>query len=128
MKRHATEIFTSIAIASTFSLYSTAIIGRLIGLEPSLTISILPRCITLALALSIVSFFEGKILAVHPPPVNLLRGTDGSCGSCGSGVNSSVTAVVVVLTGLIGANFVLAAMEKLGLNDPISRGVGTASR
>lgn len=101
VKRHATEIFTSIAIASTFSLYSTAIIGRLIGLEPSLTISILPRCITLALALSIVSFFEG--------------------------VNSSVTAVVVVLTGLIGANFVLAAMEKLGLNDPISRGVGTAS-
>uniref|UniRef100_A0A0A9G9R1 Uncharacterized protein n=1 Tax=Arundo donax TaxID=35708 RepID=A0A0A9G9R1_ARUDO len=28
------RFFTSIAIASTFSLYSTAIIGRLIGLEP----------------------------------------------------------------------------------------------
>nr|CAB3500035.1 unnamed protein product [Digitaria exilis] len=92
VKRHAAEIFTSIAIASTFSLYSTAIIGRLIGLEPSLTISILPRCITVALALSIVSFFE-----------------------------------VVVLTGLIGANFVQAAMDKLGLSDPIARGIGTAS-
>lgn len=101
VKRHAAEIFTSIAIASTFSLYSTAVIGRLIGLEPSLTISILPRCITVALALSIVSFFEG--------------------------VNSSLTAAVVVLTGLIGANFVQAAMDKLGLNDPIARGIGTAS-
>ncbi|RCV43593.1 hypothetical protein SETIT_9G306500v2 [Setaria italica] len=101
VKRHAAEIFTSIAIASTFSLYSTAILGRLIGLEPSLTVSILPRCITVALALSIVSFFEG--------------------------VNSSLTAAVVVLTGLIGANFVQAAMDKLGLNDPIARGLGTAS-
>ncbi|KAG0533790.1 hypothetical protein BDA96_04G223200 [Sorghum bicolor] len=101
VKRHAAEIFTSIAIASTFSLYSTAVIGRLIGLEPSLTISILPRCITVALALSIVSFFEG--------------------------VNSTLTAAVVVLTGLIGANFVQAAMDKLGLNDPIARGIGTAS-
>ncbi|KAK3157262.1 hypothetical protein QOZ80_2AG0118470 [Eleusine coracana subsp. coracana] len=100
-KRHAAEIFTSIAIASTFSLYSTAVLGRLIGLEPTLTISILPRCITLALALSIVSFFEG--------------------------VNSSLTAAVVVLTGLIGANFVQAALDKLGLNDPIARGIGTAS-
>ncbi|CAD6204630.1 unnamed protein product [Miscanthus lutarioriparius] len=101
VKRHAAEIFTSVAIASTFSLYSTAVIGRLIGLEPSLTISILPRCITVALALSIVSFFEG--------------------------VNSTLTAAVVVLTGLIGANFVQAAMDKLGLNDPIARGIGTAS-
>ncbi|PWZ56639.1 Plastidal glycolate/glycerate translocator 1, chloroplastic [Zea mays] len=101
VKRHAAEIFTSIAIASTFSLYSTAVIGRLIGLEPSLTISILPRCITVALALSIVSFFEG--------------------------VNSSLTAAVVVVTGLIGANFVQVAMDKLGLNDPIARGIGTAS-
>ncbi|XP_066375938.1 plastidal glycolate/glycerate translocator 1, chloroplastic-like [Miscanthus floridulus] len=101
VKRHAAEIFTSVAIGATFSLYSTAIIGRLVGLEPSLTISMLPRCITLALALSIVSFFEG--------------------------VNSSVTAVVVVLTGLLGANFVLAAMEKIGLNDPISRGIATAA-
>ncbi|KAM0883644.1 hypothetical protein ACQ4PT_031502 [Festuca glaucescens] len=101
VKRHAAEIFTSIAVASTFSLYSTAILGRLIGLEPTLTISILPRCITVALALSIVSFFEGA--------------------------NTSVTAAVVVLTGLIGANFVQAAMDKLGLNDPIARGIGAAS-
>ena len=60
VKRHAAEIFTSITIATLFSLYSTALLGRLVALEPTLTISILPRCITVALALSIVSLFEGQ--------------------------------------------------------------------
>ncbi|XP_052133846.1 plastidal glycolate/glycerate translocator 1, chloroplastic-like [Oryza glaberrima] len=101
VRRHAAEIFTSIAVASTFSLYSTAILGRVVELEPILTISILPRCITVALALRVVSLFEG--------------------------VNTSVTAAVVVLTGLIGANFAQAVMDKLRLKDPIARGIGTAS-
>jgi putative effector of murein hydrolase len=50
------------------------------------------------------------------------------CVHANAGANTSVTAAVVVLTGLIGANFVQAAMDKLGLNDPIARGIGTASR
>ncbi|XP_042483768.1 plastidal glycolate/glycerate translocator 1, chloroplastic-like isoform X2 [Macadamia integrifolia] len=102
VKRHATEIFLSVIISSLFSLYSTAIIGRLVGLEPTLTISILPRCITVALALSIVSFFEG--------------------------VNASLTGAAVILTGLVGANFVQAMLDKLRLNDPIARGLAAASR
>lgn len=63
MKRHAAEIFTSVIISTVFSLYSTALVGRLVQLEPSLTVSILPRCITVALALSIVSLFDGKYFA-----------------------------------------------------------------
>nr|GMD78176.1 plastidal glycolate/glycerate translocator 1, chloroplastic [Ipomoea batatas] len=101
VKRHAAEIFTSVIISSLFSLYSTAFIGRLVGLEPDLTVSILPRCITVALALSIVSFFEGT--------------------------NSSLTAAVVVLTGLVGANFVQTVLDRLGFTDPIARGIATAS-
>ncbi|XP_057977776.1 plastidal glycolate/glycerate translocator 1, chloroplastic [Malania oleifera] len=101
VKRHAAEIFASVIISTIFSLYSTALIGRLIGLEPSLTVSILPRCITVALALSIVSFFEGA--------------------------NSSLTAAVVVVTGLVGANFVQAMLDKLQFRDPIARGIATAS-
>ncbi|KAK2662623.1 hypothetical protein Ddye_001197 [Dipteronia dyeriana] len=62
VKRHAAEIFTSVIVSTLFSLYSTALIGRLVGLEPTLTVSILPRCITVALALSIVSLFEGKTI------------------------------------------------------------------
>ncbi|XP_010518925.1 PREDICTED: plastidal glycolate/glycerate translocator 1, chloroplastic [Tarenaya hassleriana] len=101
VKRHAAEIFTSVIVSTVFSLYSTAIVGRLVGLEPSLTVSILPRCITVALALSIVSLFEGA--------------------------NSSLTAAVVVVTGLIGANFVQAVLDALRLRDPIARGIATAS-
>ncbi|XP_031501513.1 plastidal glycolate/glycerate translocator 1, chloroplastic [Nymphaea colorata] len=101
VKRHAAEIFSAVMISTVFSLYSTAIVGRLLNLESALTISILPRCITVALALSIVSFFEGA--------------------------NPSLTAAVVVLTGLVGANFVQAMLDKLGLYDPIARGLATAS-
>ncbi|KAG5524378.1 hypothetical protein RHGRI_031139 [Rhododendron griersonianum] len=86
VKRHSAEIFTSVVISTVFSLYSTALIGRLVGLEPSLTISILPRC-----------------------------------------ANSSLTAAVVVLTGLVGANFVQAMLDKLRFDDPIARGIATAS-
>lgn len=101
VKRHAAEIFSSVIFASIFSLYSTALMGRFVGLEPTLTISILPRCITVALALSIVSLFEGT--------------------------NPSLTAAAVVLTGLVGANFVQAVLDKLSLKDPIARGIATAS-
>ncbi|EPS63824.1 hypothetical protein M569_10955 [Genlisea aurea] len=101
VKRHAAEIFTSVIISTLFSLYSTALLGRFLGLDSSLTVSILPRCVTVALALSITSFFEGT--------------------------NSSLTAAVVVLTGLVGANFVQATLDKLGFRDPIARGIATAS-
>ncbi|KAK7262730.1 hypothetical protein RJT34_30310 [Clitoria ternatea] len=101
VKRHAAEIFTSVIISTVFSLYSTALVGRLVQLEPSLTVSILPRCITVALALSIVSLFDGA--------------------------NSSLTAAVVVVTGLVGANFVQATLDKLHFRDPIARGIATAS-
>ncbi|KAJ6695771.1 hypothetical protein OIU74_014802 [Salix koriyanagi] len=101
VKRHAAEIFTSVIVSTIFSLYSTALVGRLVELEPALTVSILPRCITVALALSIVSFFEGA--------------------------NTSLTAAVVVVTGLIGANFVQAVLDKLKFRDPIARGIATAS-
>lgn len=101
VRRHATEIFTAVIISALFSLYSTALVGRLVGLERYLTVSSLPRCITVALALSIASLFEVA--------------------------NSSITAAVVVLTGLVGANFVKVVLDKLRFQDPIARGVATAS-
>lgn len=101
VKRHAAEIFSAVVASTIFSLYSTAALGRMIGLEPTLTVSILPRCITVALALSIVSLFDAA--------------------------NPSLTAAVVVLTGLVGANFAQILMDKLGLDDPIARGMATAS-
>lgn len=45
-----------------------------------------------------------------------------------AGANSSLTAAVVVVTGLVGANFVQATLDKLRFRDPIARGIATASR
>ncbi|KAL8226768.1 hypothetical protein R6Q57_016600 [Mikania cordata] len=73
VKRHAAEIFTSITIATLFSLYSTRLWADLLG------------------------------------------------------ANSSLTAAAVVLTGLIGANFVQAVLDNLKFDDPIARGIATAS-
>uniref|UniRef100_A0A0D6QST2 LrgB-like protein n=1 Tax=Araucaria cunninghamii TaxID=56994 RepID=A0A0D6QST2_ARACU len=101
VKRHASEIFSAVVASTVFSLYSTAVVGRVTGLEPALTVSILPRCITVALALNIVNLFEAT--------------------------NPSLTAAVVVLTGLVGANFAQTLLDKLGLDDPIARGMATAS-
>lgn len=44
------------------------------------------------------------------------------------GANSSLTAAVVVVTGLVGANFVQVMLDKLRFQDPIARGIATASR
>lgn len=45
-----------------------------------------------------------------------------------TGTNSSLTAAAVVVTGLVGANFVQATIDKLRFRDPIARGIATASR
>eukprot|EP00850_Spirogloea_muscicola_P013520 SM000092S24488 [mRNA] locus=s92:212628:215262:+ [translate_table: standard] len=102
VRRHAAEIFTAVIAGSIFSLYSTSLAGRLLHLEPSLTLAIVPRCVTVALALPIA----GLLQAGHP----------------------SLTAAVVVVTGLVGANFGQFLMDCLGFGDPIARGLATASR
>ncbi|KAH8940771.1 hypothetical protein BDL97_14G002300 [Sphagnum fallax] len=101
VQRHATEIVTAVGMTSIFSLYSTAAAGRLLGLPPFLTCSIVPRCVTVALALPIARLLEGS--------------------------NISLTAAVVVLTGLVGANFAQTLMNTFGFTDPIARGMATAS-
>lgn len=60
IQRHAAEITTAVVVASVFSMYSTASVGRLLGLLPSLTSAIIPHCVTLALALPIASLLEGQ--------------------------------------------------------------------
>lgn len=48
--------------------------------------------------------------------------------STGAGANSSLTAAAVVITGLVGSNFVQAMLDRLNFRDPIARGIATASR
>jgi len=100
IKRHGTEICGGVLLSSLFSMFSTAFAGRLLGLGPDLTLTVVPRCITVALAM---------------PTAQLLGVTD-----------TSITAAAVVLTGLIGANFVQVLLDTFGYKDPIVRGISTA--
>ncbi|KAI3907671.1 hypothetical protein MKW98_016315 [Papaver atlanticum] len=99
VKRHAAEIFTSVIISTIFLLYSTALIGRLITHE------IL------------------RSLKFRSTGLKFLR----MCGcAVYIGANASLTAATVVVTGLVGANFVQVMLDKLRLKDPIARGTATA--
>lgn len=53
MKRHAPEIFGSVAGSSTFSLFATAIAAKALGLESALARAVVPRSVTVALAIPI---------------------------------------------------------------------------
>ena len=87
VKHHAIEIFGTVIISAVFSLFFTAFLAKTVGLAPVLARSMLPRSITVALAL---------------PMTELLGGS------------ASVTAALVCMTGLVGAAFgqiVLTALK-----------------
>jgi len=100
--RHAGEMIGACLASALFGMFSTAALGRLLGLKPSLVLALVPRSITVALALPI-----GDML--------------------GASAYSAITASSVVLTGLVGANFILQAVDAFGFKDPITRGIACAS-
>ena len=100
MKRHFGEIMSSCLASAAFGLFVTAGLGKAIGLSPSLVLALVPRSITVALALPIA----------------------GQLGVA----DTSITATAVVLTGLLGANFAQTLLDKAGFRDPIVRGMATA--
>eukprot|EP01023_Acetabularia_acetabulum_P003191 TRINITY_DN11348_c0_g2_i5.p2 TRINITY_DN11348_c0_g2~~TRINITY_DN11348_c0_g2_i5.p2 ORF type:complete len:312 (+),score=70.85 TRINITY_DN11348_c0_g2_i5:372-1307(+) len=100
MKRHAPEIFGSTLASAAFSMFATAAIAKAVGLSAGLSRSIVPRSVTVALALPIAQQLQATEL--------------------------SITASAVVLTGLIGANFAQTLLDLFGFKDPIVRGLSTA--
>ncbi|CAL0314192.1 unnamed protein product [Lupinus luteus] len=80
VERHYGKILTSMAIFQMNLLSSVFLVGPLLVLEPCLTDSILPKCLTVLLALFVVSLFKGA--------------------------NSSVATSAVVVSAVFGANFV----------------------
>ena len=102
IKRHAVEIFTCLVGTSTFAMFSTALLGRLIGLTPAISLALVPRSVTVALAMPVT------VSLGHPEMVSL-------------------TAAAVVLTGLLGSALATKVLDQSGANDPISRGMATAA-
>ena len=102
MKRHFAEIAGTVLFSAAFSLFLSAAAGAAMGLPAELTLAVVPRSVTVALALPIA-------------------------GVLGAGKWASVTATSVMFTGLLGANFAQPLLSALGFRDPIVRGLATAS-
>jgi len=100
MRRHFAEIMGGCFISALFGMVVSALAGRAVGLAPELTLALVPRSITVALALPIAQQLQATQL--------------------------SVTATCVVLTGLLGASCAQAILDKMGQRDPIVRGMATA--
>ncbi|KAK9807442.1 hypothetical protein WJX73_007719 [Symbiochloris irregularis] len=99
MVRHAPEIFGSTTASAAFSIFATAFAAKAAGLAPELARALVPRCVTIALALPMAA-------ALHAP-----------AGICVAGV---------ALSGLLGANFGQAILSRFGFRDPIARGLSQA--
>lgn len=99
MKRHFPEIIGATILSSVFSLFSTAFAAKAIGLSSSLARALVPRSVTVALALPISQGLEAPL---------------------------AITAAAVLLQGILGANFGPGLMTRAGIKDTIARGLAAA--
>lgn len=99
--QHYQDIGVAVLSCSIFSMVSTALVGRILFLNPNFTLALVPRSVTVALAI----------------PIAKTLGTP----------NIPITTAAVVFTGLMGANFSSLLLDRLSANDPILRGVTAAS-
>lgn len=98
MKSNIMEVITSTIISSVGGLYGTALFVRLLHVcNPTIRLALLSRNITSPLAMSIAA----------------ILGTD-----------TSLAVTMVVLTGLIGANFGSSILTYANIYDPVARGLG----
>ncbi|KAL3895975.1 MAG: hypothetical protein SGARI_007291 [Bacillariaceae sp.] len=101
IKDNAKEVAAGVAVSSIGGLFGTALMVRLAGIaKPSLRVALLSRNITSPLAMAIAS----------------ILGADSS--------TISLAVSMVVVTGLIGANFGASILSSFGINNPVARGLG----
>ena len=96
MREAAAPISSVVGLAAVFGLFGTAIAGRAIQLSMPLRLAALPRQVTAPLAIAIAGII---------------------------GADPSLAATVVVITGLICANFGRAALDAMGVKSPVARGL-----
>lgn len=101
LKENLFIVLTSMMISSAGGLYGTAAFVRAISFGGSngriARLSILSRNVTTAVSMAIASIIGGDL---------------------------SICALAVVLTGIFGATFGRPLMTKMGLHDPVTRGLG----
>lgn len=101
MKENLKEITAGISVSSIGGLIGTSYLVRLLNISnPILKLSCLSRNITSPLAMAISSILGGDV---------------------------SLAVSMVVVTGLIGANFGSNILDKANVNDPVARGLSIGS-
>jgi putative effector of murein hydrolase len=97
-------VITAMLVSSVGGLFGTAAFCRLIALGGSagglVRRSVLSRNVTTALAMAITAILGGDI---------------------------SIAASVVTLTGILGATYGRSLLDKMGISDPITRGLGVGA-
>jgi putative effector of murein hydrolase/putative effector of murein hydrolase LrgA (UPF0299 family) len=98
MRDNLPEVGTSVGVSTLGGLFGTALAVRLLGIgNPSLRLSLLSRNITSPLAMAIAGIL---------------------------GADESLAVSMVVVTGLIGANFGASILNIFGIKDAVARGLG----
>ncbi|GJD07382.1 Plastidal glycolate/glycerate translocator 1, chloroplastic [Galdieria sulphuraria] len=92
--------FQICTLASLFGLFSTAYVAKLLQLSPITRVSLIPRSITVPLAVAISSMLNGDI---------------------------SLTSTAVAVTGMIGANINKELLSLLGIHQSVARGISTGA-
>ena len=102
LKENFLPIFSGILVGSLVSVLSVISIATFLGLDNSLTVSLLSKSVTTPIGIEITNSLGGS---------------------------SSITVLAIVLSGIIGAIVGPTVFKVLKINNPISRGIslGTAS-
>lgn len=98
MRENVMEVATAVGVSSIGGLFGTAAIVRLLQIaSPQLRLSLLSRNITSPLAMAIAGIL---------------------------GADVSLAVSMVVVTGLLGANFGASILDSFGIKDSVARGLG----
>ena len=98
MKENIAEVGTAVVVSSFGGLFGTAAMVRFLGIaNPTIRLCLLSRNITSPLAMAIASIL---------------------------GADISLAVSMVVITGLIGANFGASILDAFGIKDAVARGLG----
>jgi len=97
LKKHLTAVFAGITAGVVVSLLSILLLCRLFRLEDAVTVSLLPKSITTAIALALTEQ---------------------------SGGISALTTAAIVITGILGNLSGSALCKLLKITDPVAQGVG----
>jgi putative effector of murein hydrolase len=96
LRDHAVEIVTALVPAALLALLSAAAAAGALRLSREYALAVIPRSVTTPIAIPIAETL---------------------------GANPGITAALVVITGLLGAIFGPALLDRLGFTSPVIRGV-----